>query len=239
MPDHITLDVIDRPAAGVLRTMRELRDVAHDGAPGLRALVRLGTARFVPRTMPAPTLRRIAILAAWDDGEDVEGRWAGLLGGAAAGAREHWHLRGELARAAFSEPWSRWAPRVEDARPLDDEEPALIVIAGDLHARFVPAFLRDARHAVAHAFAQPGYLGGLAITSSPLNTTSCSAWRRYADAKAYAYQPGGHADAMRRDRANGHHRTEWFMRICPLEERGTLNGAAPFAPVLDRAAAPA
>jgi hypothetical protein len=41
---------------------------------------------------------------------------------------------------------------------------------------------------------------------------------------------------MRRDRAEERHRTEWFLRIRPLEERGTLNGAAPFAPVLRAAA---
>ena len=232
MPDQLTLDVIDRPSAGVLGSFRGLGALHRATPPGMRALIRLGTARFVPRPFPAPTFRRIAILAAWDDGEPVEERWSESLGRFSAGAREHWHLRGEVARAAFTEPWARWQPSVEDARPLDDAEPALIVIAGDLHARHVPAFMRDAQHAVAHAFAQPGYLGGLAINSGPLNTTSCSAWRTYADAKTYAYKPGGHAEAMLRDRADERHRTEWFLRIRPLEERGTLNGAAPFASVL-------
>jgi hypothetical protein len=37
---------------------------------------------------------------------------------------------------------------------------------------------------------------------------------------------------MRRDRANGHHRTDWFSRIRPLTERGTLNGAALFGGLL-------
>jgi hypothetical protein len=38
---------------------------------------------------------------------------------------------------------------------------------------------------------------------------------------------------MKRDRAEQHHRTEWFLRLRPLEERGTLDGAAPFAGLLE------
>jgi hypothetical protein len=231
VPDQFTLDVIDRPAGGVIAGLKRLGAIRDGGTADLRALIRLGTGHFVPRTIPAPTPRRIGVLAAWRDGADVDARWAEALGGVTAAAREHWHVRGEVTRAAFSEPWQGWTPDVGGARALDDEEPALIVIAGNLHARYVPAFMVDAGRAIGHAFAQPGYLGGLAIQSSPLNTTSCSAWRHYRDAKAYAYQPGGHADAMRRDRANGHHRTEWFLRLRPLAERGSLAGAAPFAAV--------
>ena len=232
MPDQFTLDVVDRPARGVLPAMRRLSGLRKGGLADLRALIPLGTGHFVPRPVPSPTPRRIGVLAAWRDGADVDALWAQALGAVTAGAREHWHVRGEVTRAAFTEPWQAWTPDVAGARPLDEDEPALIVIAGNLHARYVPAFLRDAGRAVGHAFAQPGYLGGLAIQSSPLNTTSCSAWRRYADARAYAYQPGGHAEAMRRDRANGHHRTEWFLRLRPLAERGSLAGRAPFAGLL-------
>ena len=97
-------------------------------------------------------------------------------------------VRGELVRAAFSEPWKGWT----------------------------------------------GYLGGLAVQSSARNTTSCSAWWTYADARDYAFRHGAHAAAMRRDRAHQNPRTEWFSRVRPLAERGTLDGAAPFAEVLGR-----
>jgi hypothetical protein len=220
MPDRVTLDVIDRPAGGVRRALREIRATRRDPLPGLRAVFALGTADFVPRPLPAPTPRRIAVLAAWDGAaRDVFTR----------DAREHWHVEAEVVRAAFSAAWKTWAPDTTDARPLDADEPALILISGELHARYLPAFARDAAGAIAHAFASAGYLGGLAIQSSPLNTTSCSCWRTYEDAQAYAYRPGGHLDAMRRDRARGHHRTEYFLRLRPLAERGTLNGTAPFA----------
>ena len=232
MADHLTLDVIDRPRAGVLRTMRAIRSLGHSRPPGLRALLQLGTARFVPRPVRAPTLRRVAALAVWEDEDAVERSWESSIGALGEGAREHWHIHGELARASFSCLWQTWDPDVADARRLTDDEPALIVISGNLRPRYVPMFFRDAAKAVAQAFEQPGYLGGLAIASSPLNTTSCSAWRSYRDAKEYAFKPGMHSEAMKRDRANGHHSTEWFVRIRPLAERGTLGGSAPFAGAL-------
>ena len=68
MPDHVTLDVIDRPAAGVRRVVRRARAVRAARPPGLRALIVLGTADFVERVRPAPTPRRLALLAAWEDG---------------------------------------------------------------------------------------------------------------------------------------------------------------------------
>jgi hypothetical protein len=239
MPDRVTLDVIDRPAGGLRRALKHVRTARASNAPGLHALLLLGTAHFVPRPRPRPTPRRIALLAAWADGDDVDARWSEAFQDVCAAAPEHWHVEAEVVRAAFTHPWRGWTPDVSGARELDLEEPALILISGDLRARYVPAFVQDAAGAVAHAFDQPGYLGGLAINSSPLNTTSCSCWRTYRDAREYAFKPGGHADAMRRDRARGHHKTEHFLRLRPLVERGSLNGTAPLALVLSAAAAPA
>ena len=235
MPDRMTLDVVDRPAGGVLRSLRRVSAIRDASPPGMRALLALGTANFAARARPAPTPRRIAVLAAWEDRDDVDVQWAAALGDLCRGTREHWHVEAEAVRAAFSEGWKGWTPDVTDARPLDLAEPALVLISGELRARYVPAFTKDAAGAVAHAFAQPGYLGGLAINSSPLNTTSCSCWRTYQDARDYAFKPGGHLDAVRRDRARGHHRTEYFLRLRPLAERGSLAGTTPLAPVLSQA----
>jgi hypothetical protein len=236
MPDRVTLDVIDRPVGGVRRALRQIRTTRTASPPGLRALLGLGTAHFAARPWPASTPRRMAVLAAWEDGDELDARWTDALAVLCTGAREHWHVEAEVVRAAFSDPWKGWTPDATDARPLDVGEPALILISGELRARYVPAFVKDAAGAVAHAFAQPGYLGGLAINSSPLNTTSCSCWRTYQDARNYAFKRGGHADAVRRDRARGHHKTDYFLRLRPLVERGSLAGTTPLASVLSRAA---
>jgi hypothetical protein len=232
MPDRVTLDVIDRPIGGVLGSLRRLSAIRGATPPGVRALLALGTATFASRVRPAPTPRRIAVLAGWEDGDDLDARWVAALGDLCSGAREHWHVEAEVVRAAFSGSWKGWTPDDTDARALAPTEPALILISGNLRARYVPAFSKDAAGAVAHAFAQPGYLGGLAINSSPLNTTSCSCWRTYREARDYAFKPGGHLDAVRRDRARGHHKTEYFLRLRPLLERGSLAGTTPLAPVL-------
>jgi hypothetical protein len=235
MADRVTLDVIDRPAGGALRSLRRLSAIRGASPPRLRTLLALGTATFSPRVRPAPTPRRIAVLAGWEGSDDVDARWDAALGDLCIGAREHWHVEAEVVRAAFSDAWKGWTPDATDARPLDPAEPALILISGELHARYVPAFAKDAAGAVAHAFTHPGYLGGLAISSSPLNTTSCSCWRTYEDARDYAFKPGGHLDAVRRDRARHHHKTEYFLRLRPLVERGSLAGTTPLGPVLSAA----
>lgn len=232
MGDQLTLDVIERPQAGALATLRAARRLAHQRPPGLRAVISLRTAHFRPRPWPALTPRRVGVLAVWDGGTDVEQRWRETVAPLASHSRQHWHVQGEVVRAAFSEPWRGWEPDVTGTASLADDEPALVLISGELRARFVPAFFRDAARSVAHANASPGYLGGLAVTSSPRNTTSCSAWRTYADAKDYAYAAGHHRDAMRRDVSEGHHQTEWYVRVRPLRERGTLDGRSLFADVL-------
>ncbi len=234
MPDHVTLDVVDRPRSGVAALARTLIRLRRSRPHGLRAVIPLGTSRFDEMRLPLPHLtpRRIGVLAVWDAGADVDAGWSRALGTAVAGAQEHWHVAGEVARASFTEPWGGWNPDTGDATPLDPDEPALILISGTLRARYMPAFQADAVHTINQAIGQPGYLGGLGLASSPLNTTSCSAWRSYRDARAYAYRPGAHASAMRRDRVGEHHRTEWFMGVRPVGERGTLDGHAPLASLL-------
>lgn len=223
MGDVITLDILDRPAGGTLRLRRALRERRR--TDGLRALIHLNSGHFVTSVVPSPTLRRLAVLAAWEAGAEPDTER--LLGGVRA--REHWSVRGELTRAAFSEPWRGWMPDTTGTPPLGDDEPALILISGDLAAQGAPGFVRDAPRTVAHAFTHPGYLGGLALASSPRNTTSCSAWRTYADARDYAYGSGRHREAMLRDRREKRHAREWFLRIRPLRSSGTLLGADPFA----------
>ena len=230
MAEVLTLDVIDRPSREARQALRRLRS----GDGGTRALIRTMTGDFAEslRKGKPPTNRRVAVLAGWDPQVDLEERWGSLLGPLVAGSREHWHVRGEITRASFSEPWRGWVPDVEGARPHELDEPALVVIAGDLRLGGALPFLRDAPKTVAWANRHPGYLGGLAIASSRRNTTSCSAWRTYADARDYAFNAGTHREAMLRDRQGAHHRTDWFFRIRPEESRGTLRGRDPFAAAL-------
>jgi hypothetical protein len=127
----------------------------------MRALLALGTANFAARVRPAPTPRRIAVLAAWADGDDLDARWVAALGDLPIGAREHWHVEAEVVRAAFSDSWKGWTPDVTDARALDPAEPALILISGNLRARYVPP--------------SPGMPRALWHTPSPIPATS-AAW---------------------------------------------------------------
>ena len=211
MGETITLDVLDRPRGGRGRLKRLPR------APGVKHRILVLTGRFVDRPRPYLTPRRHGLLTVWEDGADPALQ-------ALPAAREHWHVHGEVARASFDSPWQGWMPDTTEIDPMRDDEPALILISGNLRAGAMVSFVRDSFGAVGHAFRHPGYLGGLGIASSPLNTTSCSAWRTYADARDYAYSRGDHATAMRRDRQLERHRTNWFLRVRPLAVRGTLDG---------------
>ena len=229
MGQVITLDVIDRPTADARRLVKSLRP----GAGGSVTLIRAQTNDFLDHWFGNPRrLRRLAVIGAWEADADVQDDWRRLLAPATDGCREHWHVRGELTRAAFDSAWLGWNPDVDGARPHADDEPALVFIAGDLRPRGLLPFLADAQPTVRFAHRQPGYLGGLGLYSSLLNTTSCSAWATYAHAKAYAYGDGRHRRAMLADRKAGRHHTNWFFRVRPLESRGTLRGRDPFAGVV-------
>jgi hypothetical protein len=231
MSQLITLDVIDRPRGGAAAATVRLHRLRRPG--GCLALIPCATGDFSETLVPKYTPRRIALLAAWTDPDAAEraGR-EGPLAALRAGAREAWHVRAQVTRARTTAPWRGWLPDAGDGRPADDDEPLLVLISGELRARFLPPFLRGAAASVRHANAQPGYLGGLGLNSSVLNTTSCSAWRTAADSRRFAFASGAHATAMRIDRAGEHHRTERFIRLRPLASSGTLRGRDPFAGVL-------
>jgi hypothetical protein len=229
MGDFITFDVIDRPAGGAWRAHRLLHRTPRPA--GCRGLVTGTTNHFRASLVPAATPRRLAVLGAWEDEAAAE---RSPVPGLALGAREHWHLRGELAKVTDRDAWGGWVPSAEGAAPLRDEEPLFVLISGELRATAWWPFIKDAVGAVAHAEEHPGYLGGFGMFSSWVNTTSCSAWRSVADSRDYAYRPGGHADAMRRDVAEQRHRTNRFLRIRPRATRGTLDGRDPFAGLLAR-----
>lgn len=230
--DYMTFDVVDRPRGGALRAHQLLRRSPRPS--GCRGMVTGTTNVFRASLVPHFRPGRVAVLAAWGDEAAAERSPVPAL---AEGAREHWHVSGELAKATERDPWFGWAADDEGAEPLHEDEPVLVLISGELRsARDVLPFVRDSVLAVARADQHPGYLGGCGMFSTTLNTTSCSAWRSVADARDYAYAAGGHAEAMRRDRLAERHATNRFLRVRPRTSTGTLDGRDPFAGVLSRGA---
>ena len=232
MAAPICIDVIDRPRGGAARALVSLGRMAKRGAPsGCDGLVPCTTTHFSATVVPKPSPRRIAIVSAWAD-PDLLDRQAtvGPLADLAHGAREHWRVRCELVRVNVApDAWRKWVPAAGEVAPLEDDEPLLVLISGELRAGALPAFVRYGARAYAHASKHPGYLGGLAMFSSVLNTTSCSAWRSSTDSREYAFRPGGHADALRNDREGGNHHSQRFLRLRPLTSAGSLGGRDPFS----------
>ena len=228
--DHLVVDVIDRPCTGAVAALKRLKR-ARGSDPALRALIGMRTIRFTPHVLPRFTPRRVAVLSAFSDEAAADRLWPEIVGPLAEGSREHWQVAGQAVRADFSEPREGWLPQV-GGPDLADDEPALVVISGELHPRYLRRFARDQRPVITQTEASPGYLGGVGAQSTVFDTTSISAWRSYADVKRFAYASGAHREAMKRDLAEGRHRTSWFMRLRPVSERGTLAGDVVFGALL-------
>lgn len=232
MGDFLTFDVVDRPGRGAARTLLGLRRAPLPD--GCRGLVPGITGDLAERATDVPYApRRIALLAAW--ASEAAADASPLLAALGEGAREHWHVGGPLVHRTGESSWRGWLPEPESDHPVPKDQPVLVLISGELRTRHLRTFARNGIRATRQAVATPGYLGGLGFFTSPRNTTSVSAWRTAADARAFAFRPGAHATAMKTDLDGGHHVTERFLRLRPIRSSGSLRGVDPFADVLGTA----
>jgi hypothetical protein len=125
-----------------------------------------------------------------------------------------------------------------DAEPLRLDDPVVVLISGELRARYTLAFLRDNAEVGRQLQTAAGYLGGLGLADTPQTTTSLSCWRTGRESQRFAFAEGAHRMAYQVDQAEQRHRTELFVRFRPLRSAGTLDGRDPLAAVLRPADAP-
>jgi hypothetical protein len=123
MPDRVILDVIDRPPGGLPGVVVRARAARAAKPPGMRALLVLGTGRFVPSVVPAPTPRRMALLSAWEDDGDLEQRWTETLRGVCGSAREHWHVARRPSARRSPSPGGDGRPTSPALAPLRSTSP--------------------------------------------------------------------------------------------------------------------
>ena len=130
-----------------------------------------------------------------------------------------------LSTAAGS--WNGFAPSTDGKRPLDPDEPVLVMIAGTLCPQYAADFANAGAKIVARAHGFPGYLGGCGLTETGAETISFSCWRSSTAAREFAYSAGAHLDGMRTARAQTWHdpTTEVFVRFRPLAAREPVQRA--------------
>jgi hypothetical protein len=107
------------------------------------------------------------------------------------------------------------------------------IVHGIVHRGQLTTFVRNNMHAASRAAHHPGHRGSVDVSSKlPFEHTSISLWKTLGLAEDYAYQPGGHAHAMKHTIVNKTHRVGCFLRIRPLASTGTLGLASPAFPAL-------
>lgn len=238
----LTIDYVRRPEQGVRQWNAAWRSATGHGIEGLEhgmvARVNRGTmGRGWPSLVPAAR----TLVLAWSGPEAAHRAWAGPLAPLVAG-RDRMSLDAELVRVRSDhaerggDHWHGWRPTAGDAAPIADDEPVVALIHGMLRPATLVPFVRANFGAARRLTAHEGVHATMAISSRPpLETTSLSCWGSAAQMRAYAYAPGGHADAMRGGRAADWHRTTLFLQARPLACSGTVGRVAPAFPALPAA----
>jgi hypothetical protein len=215
-------DVTRRRALSALR-----RGLKPASTAGLRYADVAIAAPLSAGLLPHPTLTRIGLIAAWSDDAALEEFLAGdpLAEDLAAG----WHVRLEPLRASGS--WAALPDLPRSERPVDDDEPVVVVTLGRLRASRGLAFLRSSAAAEAQALADPALLASTALARPPGLVATVSLWRTAAAMRDYAYGPTGHGHTSAVDvqRSRPFHKESIFMRFRPLATDGHWDGRDPLA----------
>jgi hypothetical protein len=227
-------------ARGAVRTLVAMRRhrMELETTPGLGAAHLFFTLDSSTVTGGKPTPRRWALLCGWDQDEahDEFLAGSGALEAFLSEALETWRVRLEPVRVVDGS-WRGWKPSTEGVRPLADDEPLIVMTYGLLRPRYVPAFLRSNRRALAQALEQPGMLAWLGLSDTVRTASTFSIWRSLADVQRYAYGKGAHQPVARHSKRVPWADDYFFARFRPLGSSGTWSGRDPVAEAL--AAAPA
>jgi hypothetical protein len=215
---------------GVRGTLAGLLRVPKPAAvPGLRhANVGL-CANLGGSVIPVPNLRRVALVAFWDDDAAIDDfeRSHPL----AARLADGWSVRLDPLRAFGS--WPGLDTDVPRGRNVADHEGEVVVLTlGRFKVRRAVPFFRASNKAENAVVGASGLRWATGIASPPFVAT-CSIWDSGEQSAQYAYAEagGGHPDALAKDRAvGGFHKQSAFIRFQPHAMRGGLGGTNPLTP---------
>ena len=210
-----------RSALGLLR-----KGPAQVSASGLRHADVGLAAPLSGSVLPSPDLRRVGLVAFWDDDEAVDRFLADHpMAAALAGG---WHVRLETLRA-----WGTWPGLPEDvprARTVAHDGPAVVLTLGRLRLPQARRFLRTSAKAEAAAVVAPGLTWATGLARPPFVAT-CSLWQTSQGLSRYAYEhrDAAHPAAIAADRQEPFHHQSAFIRFRPYGSEGSLQGKNPLA----------
>jgi hypothetical protein len=215
-----TVDIVDVGAAGTLRSLVR-RTPTRDEAPGLRWA---STAALAPlaATRP-PNLRRIALLAFWDDDARAKEFADSHPVGRRFADADGLHVAMRPLRAFGS--WPGLDADVSGDRDAPHDGPVVVLTLGRLRISQTIRFLRTSRAAERAALESPGMRWGTASARPPFVAT-ISIWDDGRAAATYAYgrREPAHSNAIAEQQRKDFHRQSAFVRFAPVRASGAIDG---------------
>ena len=193
---------------------------------GLRDATVALTAPLSASLLGRPDLRRVALVAFWDDDQALDRFLA--ADPLAAALRGGWQVRLEPLRAYGS--WPGLPEDTPTARAVDHSGPVAALTMGRLRLSQTVRFLRTSAKAEARALAAPGLIWATGLARPPFVST-CSLWESTRALTTYAF---GHADpahpeAIAEGEGKAFHHRQVFIRFRPYASVGGLDGRNPLS----------
>ncbi|HJP78710.1 MAG TPA: hypothetical protein VJ914_30825 [Pseudonocardiaceae bacterium] len=217
-----SVHLADVGVRGRLAALTGPRPSARDGA---RYAAGVFAADLTDSFLPAPDLRRVGLIAFWDNEDALENFLAGhpLAGILAPG----WHVR--LAPIRASGAWPGLPTDLPRGHsPVPDNGPAAVLTLGRVRFGQLGRFLKASARAEGRLRDADGLVWATGLSRPPVVSTF-SLWESSAALSDYAYRDGAHADALRADRAKPFHHRSAFVRFRPYFSAGQLDGRNPLA----------
>jgi hypothetical protein len=195
--------------------------------PGLSYAAAVLSAPLREGRLPRPGPGRIGLIAAWDDDGAVDGF---LASGDHFAERlaDGWHVRLEPLRIFGA--WSGMPDLPRQERPVDEEEPVVVLTLGRPRLRRLGPFLKSSAAAERDAARHPARLASTALARPPHLVSTFSVWRSAAEMRDYAVRADGpHQAAVRADRSRPFHHESAFIRFRPYASQGSWDGRDPLA----------
>ncbi|MDH3706083.1 MAG: hypothetical protein OES57_08450 [Acidimicrobiia bacterium] len=220
MPASIHIaDVPVRRVPGLLA--RRLKPA---NTPGLRSAGVGLASPLGPATFPRPSLRRVGLVAFWDDDEAIDHFEQHHPVADALAGGFHTHLRPLRAHGA----WPGLDTDVPTGRATESEGPFVVVTLGRMRPSQAWRFFRTSARAEAALADADGLIWATGFGLPPFVAT-CSLWPDTKSVMAYAYgrQQAAHREAIAEGERQAFHRQQAFVRFEPTTMGGSLGGTNP------------
>jgi len=209
---------------GGLRLLR--RKLAPGDAPGLRYGVLAVAAPLGASRLPRPDPGRVALIAAWEDEQALDGFLAEHR--LAQALRDGWRARLQPAHIFGAFPPLDGLVG-EDPPRMSEDEPAAALTIGHLRLSQTRRFLKAGLEAERLAVQDPAMLRGTGLARPPHLVATFSLWRTTREMRAYAGGGSGpgHRAAVKAHAERPFHHVSAFIRFRAYGTEGEWDGENP------------